>query len=143
MKARKISYWLATALLALGLAAGGVFDLGQSPAVLETLSHLGYPAYVAPLLGVWKLLGVLAIVAPGFPRLKEWAYAGVIFDLSGAVVSHAAVGDGAGQLVAPLAFMALAAVSWALRPEDRRLPNLPERGGSDRARPRLADAPAA
>lgn len=121
MKARKIGYWVTTALVALGFAAGGAFDLGQSPQVVEGLRHLGYPAYFAALLGAWKVLGAVAIVAPGFARLKEWAYAGIVFDLTGAAISHAAVGDGADKLFAPLLLLAFAVTSWALRPQSRKL----------------------
>ena len=121
MKTRKFAYWVATAVLAAGFFAGGAYDLGRSPAVVQTMQHLGYPTYFAALIGVWKILGALAIVAPGLPRLKEWAYAGMFFDLSGALVSHAAVGDGADKWMPPLAFVAFALASWALRPESRRL----------------------
>jgi uncharacterized membrane protein YphA (DoxX/SURF4 family) len=121
MKARKIGYWVATALLAVAFLAGGVFDLGQSPAVAETLAHLGYPAYLATLLGTWKVLGALAVLAPGLPRLKEWAYAGMMFDLTGALVSHAAAGDGADKLMAPIVLLGVLGASWALRPETRKL----------------------
>jgi hypothetical protein len=96
-------------------------DLGQSPAVVQTMQHLGYPTYFALLIGVWKVLGALVIVAPGLPRLKEWAYAGMFFDSSGAIVSQVAAGDGAGQWVPPLVFMAFALASWALRPASRTL----------------------
>ena len=125
MRARKIGYWVTTALLALGFLAGGIFDIGQSPAVIVTLQHLGYPAYLAVLLGTWKVLGALAVTAPGLPRLKEWAYAGIMFDLTGALVSHAAVGDGADKLAAPLVLLAIAAASWALRPDSRKLASTP------------------
>lgn len=121
MKARKVGYWVATALLALGFLAGGIFDLGQSPPVVDAMKHLGYPAYLAALLGTWKVLGALAVIAPGLPRLKEWAYAGMMFDLSGAFVSHAAVGDGADKLFAPLLLLSFLVASWALRPADRKL----------------------
>jgi uncharacterized membrane protein YphA (DoxX/SURF4 family) len=121
MKARKIGYWVATALLAVAFLAGGVFDLGQSPAVGETLAHLGYPAYLALLLGAWKVLGALAVFAPGLPRLKEWAYAGMMFDLTGALVSHAAVSDGADKLMPPIVLLIVLGASWALRPERRKL----------------------
>lgn len=85
------------------------------------MQHLGYPPYFAAMLGAWKLLGALAIAAPGFPRLKEWAYAGFAFDLIAAAASRAAVGDGAADIVAPLVFLALVVASWALRPASRRL----------------------
>ena len=89
---------------------------------------LGYPRYVVTLLGVWKLLGVLAILWPGFPRLKEWAYAGIAFDLSGAAVSHLAVGDPLWHLPLTLGLLAVAFVSWALRPAGRVLPPLAPAG---------------
>jgi len=79
---------------------------------------------VATLLGVWKLLGAAAIAAPGLPRLKEWAYAGVLFDLSGAAFSHASSGDPAAKVAVPLVLLGLAAVSWAFRPASRRLGEL-------------------
>ena len=121
MKARKLGYWITTALVALVFASGGFFDLAKAPPVAATMAHLGYPAYVATILGLWKLLGTVALLAPGFPRLKEWAYAGMVFDLTGAAVSHAAAGDGAAVVATPLVVLALAIASWALRPAGRRL----------------------
>lgn len=121
MKARKYGYWIATALAALGFLAGGVFDLSGAPPVVESLRQLGYPAYLATLIGAWKVLGALAIVAPGLPRLKEWAYAGMFFDLSGAAISHAAVGDSADKVITPLVLLAFVLASWALRPDSRKL----------------------
>jgi uncharacterized membrane protein YphA (DoxX/SURF4 family) len=94
----------------------------RPPQVIEGFSHLGYPVYFAAILGVWKVLGAITIVAPRFPRLKEWAYAGIAFDLSGAALSSAAVGDGAGNVIAPLVLLAIVVASWALRPESRVLP---------------------
>jgi uncharacterized membrane protein YphA (DoxX/SURF4 family) len=88
---------------------------------MSTLQHLGYPLYFATLAGAWKILGALAIVAPGLPRLKEWAYAGFFFELTAAAFSHASVGDSAADIIAPLGFLALVAASWALRPASRRL----------------------
>jgi uncharacterized membrane protein YphA (DoxX/SURF4 family) len=121
MKARKIGYWVTTGLVAVGFLAGGAFDLAGTPTMIAALTHLGYPAYFAALIGTWKVLGALAVVAPGFPRLKEWAYAGMVFDLTGAFVSHAAMGDGVDKLMPPLWLLALVATSWALRPESRKL----------------------
>jgi uncharacterized membrane protein YphA (DoxX/SURF4 family) len=121
MKTRTVAYWITTALLAFAFAAGGLFDMSGSPEVVGTMAHLGYPAYFATLLGAWKLLGALAIVVPGMPRLKEWAYAGMVFDLTGAVVSHVAVGDAVAQLVAPVVLLGVLAASWALRPAGRVL----------------------
>ncbi|WP_437579375.1 DoxX family protein [Sorangium sp. So ce887] len=125
-KARTIGYWIATGLLGLAFAAGGLGDLAGSPQVVAVMAHLGYPAYFATILGVWKVLGAIALFAPRFPRLKEWAYAGIFFDLTGAAASHAAVGDAAGQVITPLVLVAIAAASWALRPESRRLASAPK-----------------
>ena len=121
MNTTKIGYWAATGLVALGFAFGGLADLSRSPDVLAGMQHLGYPAYFATLLGVWKVLGAVAIVVPRFARLKEWAYAGMFFDLSGALVSHASVGDPASRLVAPVVLLALLVASWSLRDESRKL----------------------
>jgi uncharacterized membrane protein YphA (DoxX/SURF4 family) len=121
-KARTIGYWVATALVGLAFLAGGAGDLSGSPQVLEGMTHLGYPAYFATILGAWKILGAAALFAPGLPRLKEWAYAGIAFDLTGAAFSHAASGDPAGKVMTPIVLLALAAASYALRPEPRRLP---------------------
>src|SRR5690242_2418127 len=92
-RAKKFFYWLTTGSAALALAAAGATNLMHAPQVVATISHLGFPPYVATILGTWKLLGVLAMLAPGFPRLKEWAYAGFFFDLTGAAFSHTASGD--------------------------------------------------
>lgn len=121
MKTQKIGYWAATSLVALAFAAGGAMDLSGAPPALESMAKLGYPAYLASLLGVWKVLGVVAVLAPRFPRLKEWAYAGMFFDLTGAAVSHAASGDAMGKVVTPLVLLSLVFVSWALRPQGRTL----------------------
>jgi uncharacterized membrane protein YphA (DoxX/SURF4 family) len=129
-KFRNIGYWVATGLAALAFALGGALDVARGPDVMAGMAHLGYPAYVATLIGVWKLLGAVAIVAPGFPRIKEWAYAGMFFDLTGASVSHAASGDPLGNVLTPLFVLVIVGVSYALRPESRRLVGSPasERG---------------
>lgn len=120
-KTRTLAYWITTGLLAFAFAGGGLFDMSGSPELVAQFAHLGYPAYFATLLGAWKVLGALAILVPGMPRLKEWAYAGMVFDLTGAVVSHVVVGDPAANLVAPSVLLGLVAVSWALRPAGRTL----------------------
>jgi hypothetical protein len=119
MNGRIIGYWATTGLVAVAFAAGAAMDLSGNKEIIAELAHLGYRPYFATLLGVWKLLGVVAILAPRFPRLKEWAYAGIVFDLSGAVVSHLASGDGVGDVVPPVVLLGLAAASWSLRPETR------------------------
>ncbi len=88
---------------------------------MATLGQLGYPPYLLNILGFWKVLGAVAVLVPGLPRLKEWAYAGFFFDLTGAAASHTFAGDDAGKVLAPLFFLALVAASWALRPASRRL----------------------
>ena len=128
MKAKQVAYWVTTALIAAELIAGGVTDLAHGREVLvagqpvvDVLHQLGYPAYLLAILGVWKLLAAAAILAPGLPRLKEWAYAGVIFELSGAAFSHVAVEHNLGNAGGPLFLAALALASWALRPQSRVL----------------------
>jgi uncharacterized membrane protein YphA (DoxX/SURF4 family) len=134
------AYWIATVFGPTSFVIGGVLGLQQSPDVVAGIQHLGYPLYFATLLSTWKLLGAVAITAPGLPRLKEWAYAGFCFDLTAAAVSHAAVGDAAADIVAPLVFLALVAASWALRPESRRLPAAAPSRQVDALEPALAHA---
>jgi uncharacterized membrane protein YphA (DoxX/SURF4 family) len=119
MKMRTIAYWITTVLVAAECAIGGVMDVLRLPPFTVVMAHLGYPAYFAVILGIWKILGAVAVLAPGFPRLKEWAYAGVFFNMTGAVASHLSVGDGASAFVTPTIFTALLVTSWALRPAAR------------------------
>lgn len=121
---KTVAYWLTTILGPTSFVIGGVLGIRQSPEVVAGIRHLGYPLYFATLLSTWKLLGAVAITAPRLPRVKEWAYAGFVFDLTGAAISHAAVGDRTGDIVAPLIFLALVAASYLLRPESRRLPGV-------------------
>ncbi|MBS2031199.1 MAG: DoxX family protein [Deltaproteobacteria bacterium] len=121
MNGKNIGYWITTGLVALAFLSGGVMDASRNADVQAGMSHLGYPLYFALILGVWKFLGGVAILAPGFARLKEWAYAGMAFDLTGATFSHAASGDGAGKIITPLVILAIVATSWALRPASRKL----------------------
>jgi len=116
---KTVAYWFSTGLLCLDFLAGGAFQIARSPQAVEGFAHLGYPAYFVAFLGVWKILGALALLVPGFPRLKEWAYAGIFFDVSAAVVSVIAVGDGFGPALLPFAFVVLTLTSWALRPASR------------------------
>jgi uncharacterized membrane protein YphA (DoxX/SURF4 family) len=118
---RNVAFWTTTILGPASFVIGGVLNLSQSEQVAETMHHLGYPLYFASILGFWKLAGAIAIVAPGFPRLKEWAYAGFFFDLTAAAASRAAVGDSTADVIAPLVFLALVMASWALRPSSRKL----------------------
>ena len=119
-RGRRIAYWITTVLVAAELALGGVWDILRLPYVRAVTDHLGYPRYFLVILGVWKVLGAVALVVPRFPRLKEWAYAGAIFNYTGAIASHLAVGDGAHALVYPVIQVGLVAASWALPPPARR-----------------------
>jgi len=119
-RAKTIAYWTATIFGPASFVIGGVLHLTRDPQVMATLAHLGYPDYFATILGTWKLLGAIAIVAPGLPRVKEWAYAGFFFDLTGAAATRAFVGDGVGDILAPLAFLAIVMASRALSPARRR-----------------------
>jgi hypothetical protein len=115
------SYWTLTALTAVLFAVPGAALLLGVPHFTQDMAHLGYPAYFLAILGTWKLLGSLVILAPGLPRLKEWAYAGMVFDATSAALSRAAVGDGAVTIIVPLIITALVLLSWMLRPAGRVL----------------------
>ena len=136
-KARTIAYWITTILGPSSFVIGGYLHLTANPQVMATLAHLGYPPYFAAIMGAWKLLGAVAITVPGIPRVKEWAYAGFFFDLTGAAATRAFVGDSAADIAAPLVFLALVAASWALRPAGRVLknPTQPVAGGARAVRP--------
>jgi uncharacterized membrane protein YphA (DoxX/SURF4 family) len=119
-KAKNIAYWTTTVLVAFFIGSGGVAQLAHVPATVDGFVRiLGYPPYFVTILGVWKVLGPIAILVPRFPRLKEWAYAGIFFDLTGAAASVAGVGGSALHIIAPLVIAGLTVVSWALRPQSR------------------------
>ena len=120
-KTKAVIFWIATGLLSLGMLSGGIGQLLRAKFNVDGMIHLGYPLYVMSIVGAWKILGIIAILVPGKPLLKEWAYAGLFFAMSGAVVSHIASGDGFAGFVAPLVFMILTVVSWWLRPAGRKL----------------------
>jgi hypothetical protein len=127
MKAKSILYWITTILIALETLAGGVIDLvhGRAavfsgPFVTDVVTSLGYPVYILTILGTLKIPGALTLVVPGFLRLKEWAYAGIVFDLGGAAASHAACGHWS-DMSGPLFLLSFALASWWLRPQDRIL----------------------
>lgn len=117
-----IAYWVTTALVVFELGMGGVWDVLRVPQVRGLIERLGYPSYFLIILGIWKLLGAVALAIPRFPRLKEWAYAGVLFDLTGAVASLWASGlVDMGTVAYPIVMAVVAVASWALRPLSRRL----------------------
>ncbi len=121
MTIRRAMYAITTALAVLAFAGSGLANLLHATHVAEDMSHLGYPTYFMTILGTWKLLGALAISAPGLARAKEWAYAGMLFDLTGAAASRAAMADGPVLVLVPLLIAVVVAVSWATRPARRRL----------------------
>ncbi|HEY9008224.1 MAG TPA: DoxX family protein [Ohtaekwangia sp.] len=120
-KRNKIIYWVATLWLALGMVATGVVQIMKMKEEADMFARLGYPAYLLTILGVWKLLGVVAVLAPRFPLVKEWAYAGFFLAMSGAIFSHAAVGDGGKEFFGPTLLLVLTVVSWYFRPADRKI----------------------
>lgn len=119
-KRDKIIYWIATGWLSLGMVSTGIVQLLQVKEEVDMMTRLGYPLYFLTIIGVWKLLGVVAVLIPKFPVVKEWAYAGFFFVMSGAVFSHLAVGDGAKEFFGPVLLIILTVVSWYFRPQSRR-----------------------
>lgn len=120
-KRNKIIYWVATVWLALGMTSTAIAQLIKMEEEVTNFTDLGYPIYLMTLLGVWKLLGVIAILIPKYPLLKEWAYAGFFFAMSGAVISHIAVQDAAITLFGPILLLVLTVISWYFRPAERRI----------------------
>jgi uncharacterized membrane protein YphA (DoxX/SURF4 family) len=120
-KAGKITYWVATIWLSLGMLSTGIVQLIKMKEEVDNITHLGYPVYFLPLLGIWKILGVVVVLIPRFPILKEWAYAGFFFAMSGAVYSHVVNGDKATENIGPLLLLILTALSWYFRPADRKI----------------------
>jgi uncharacterized membrane protein len=119
MKMKVIVYWLTTAFLLFNLLAGGIAELLQRPDTVDGMILLGYPVYFVMILGVWKVLGTIALLAPGFPRLKEWAYAGIFFNMTGAAISHAVSGSAEWHVLYTGFLAILTLASWALRPQSR------------------------
>lgn len=126
MKKRdKIIYWIATIWLSLGMISTGIVQLfklkGDGPGSLESMTHLGYPEYVVPFLGAAKILGVIALLVPKYPLLKEWTYAGFFFMMSGAIFTHIAAGNSIGEIFPSLLLLILIILSWYFRPAERKL----------------------
>jgi hypothetical protein len=122
-KAKTIGYWVTTGVLVFCMT-GGIFELLGMKITMDGIMKLGYPAYIIPALGLGKVLAILAILWPGLPRLKEWAYAGILFNMIGAVVSHVACKDPAWSVGVTATIAAITMASWALRPQSRRLGDL-------------------
>jgi hypothetical protein len=119
--AKSITYWAATGIVVFAMFSGGIAELAHQPETIDGMKQLGYPVYFVMIIGVWKLLGALALVAPRFPRVKEWAYAGIFLNMTGAAVSHLVCQSAAWHAVVTLGLAGLAVASWALRPASRTL----------------------
>ena len=124
-KRNKIIYWIATIWLSLGMISTGTVQLlklkGDGPGSLDSMTHLGYPPYFVTILGISKILGVVALLVPKFLLLKEWAYAGFFFMMSGAIFTHIAAGNSISEIFPSLLLLILTVVSWYFRPADRKL----------------------
>jgi DoxX-like family len=127
-KRNKIIYWISTIWLASGMLATGTLQLFKvkaegavAPPGVDGITHLGYPIYFLTILGIWKILGVVALLIPKFPLLKEWAYAGFFFAMSGAAFSHVASGDSMNEIFPSLLLLTLTVASWYFRPPDRKI----------------------
>jgi hypothetical protein len=126
-KRDKFIYWISTLWLASGMLSSGALQLFKvqaegklTPPGVYGITHLGYPVYFLTILGIWKILGVVALLIPKFPLLKEWAYAGFFFAMSGAIYSHIAVGDSTKELFPATILLIMIAISWYFRPADRK-----------------------
>lgn len=117
----KIIYWIATGWLSLGMVSTGIVQIILMDEEVQKMTILGYPRYFLPIIGVWKLVGVVAVLLPKFPLVKEWAYAGFFFLMSGAVLTHLSVGDAAAEFFGPTLLLMLTIVSWYFRPSDRKI----------------------
>ncbi|MEX0721272.1 MAG: DoxX family protein [Balneolaceae bacterium] len=117
-KRNKIIYWIATIWLALGMLSSGIVQLLKVEEEVDFIIQLGYPSYFLTLLGIWKIIGVVAVLIPKFPLLKEWAYAGFTFAMTGAAFSHIASGT-MNEIFPSLLLLTLIVISWYFRPADR------------------------
>ena len=121
-KRNLIIYWIATALLSFGMLGSGVSQVLHVKSMIDLIVPLGYPVYFLYIIGVWKILGVIAILLPGFKLLKEWAYAGFFFTMTGALISHLACGDvGLKAIAGPIMQTIFIILSWYFRPDNRKI----------------------
>jgi len=123
-KRNKIIYWIATIWLALGMVSTGavqLFKAKEGQGGVDMITHLGYPVYLLTILGICKILGVVALLIPKSPLLKEWAYAGFFFLMSGAIFSHIASADSISEIFPALLLLILTVVSWYFRPANRKI----------------------
>ena len=117
----KIIYWVATALLSFGMLGSGISQLLHLKDMNELITHIGYPLYFMYIIGVWKILGVIVILIPNFKLLKEWAYAGFFFLMTGALLSHLFMGDVGNAILGPLFQTLFIVTSWYFRPANRKI----------------------
>lgn len=122
-KRNKIIYWVSTIWLASAMLASGVQQLFHTKGFVDIIIPLGYPMYFLTILGVWKILGVVAVLIPKYPLLKEWAYAGFFFTMSGAAISHIAVGGSLVEIVPAMTLLIMIVASWYFRPADKKIPS--------------------
>jgi uncharacterized membrane protein YphA (DoxX/SURF4 family) len=121
-KTKLITYWVATALLSFGMLGSGMAQIFHAEDMVNLVAPLGYPVYFLTIIGVWKVLGVIAILMPGFTLLKEWAYAGLFFVMTGAFISHLASGhDSIPELIGPFMQTIFIILSWYCRPANRKM----------------------
>ncbi|MEY8760293.1 DoxX family protein [Chryseobacterium tongliaoense] len=120
-KRNKIIYWIFTLWMALGMISTAIVQLMKNKDEVENFTKLGYPIYLMSIIAIWKILGVIVALIPRYPLLKEWAYAGFFFAMSGAVISHLFVGDTIGKTFPPLLLLVISIISWYFRPADRKL----------------------
>jgi hypothetical protein len=120
-KRNKVIYWIATVWLSLGMTSTGIVQIIKMKEEVEKMTQLGYPHYFLTIIGVWKLLGVAVILVPRYPLLKEWAYAGFFFAMSGAAISHLMVGHPIIEILPSLLLLVLTSLSWYFRPSERKI----------------------
>lgn len=120
-KTKKITYWVSTTFLSFGMLAGGIQQMLQTGGYNEIVTQLGYPLYLLSILGTWKILGVIAILIPKKPLLKEWAYAGFFFVMSGATISHLAIGQAITEALPSIILLLVTITSWYFRPHNRKV----------------------
>jgi hypothetical protein len=120
-KRKLLLYWIITGILSFCIFSGGLMQAMQVKEVVQGFKPLGYPTYFISIIGVWKVLGIIAILVPKFKLLKEWAYAGIFFTMTGAVISHIASGNASAQIIAPIVLAIFTMLSWYLRPADRKI----------------------
>jgi VIT1/CCC1 family predicted Fe2+/Mn2+ transporter len=120
-KRTKIIYWIFTIWMSLGMVSTAIVQLLKHKDEVENFTTLGYPTYLMTIIGVWKILGVIVVILPKLPLIKEWAYAGFFFVMSGAVISHLIVGDPIGKVFPAVLLLVLVIISWYFRPSDRKI----------------------